>query len=109
MARMLNWQHAAYPPAVEYNLVATSRLEAAETTYVTVSAESLVYRARGEARLNIGPSAPGPEVVVHLGRLVAPPLEPFLEVRLVPTPLSLTAHLGFRYEVSPVSSPACTY
>jgi len=109
LERMLNEQLAAYPPAADYNIVATSRIEAAETTYVTVSAESLVYRARVEARLNIGPSAPGPEVVVHLGRLVAPPLEPFLEVRLVPTPLSLTADLGFRYEVSPVSSLGVTY
>src|SRR5947199_8781623 len=84
-------------------------MQAAEPTYGPASAESLVYRARVEARLNIGPSAPGPEVVVHLGRLVAPPLEPFLEVRLVPTPLSLTADLGFRYEVSPVSSLGVTY
>ena len=60
LERMLNEELAAYPPAVEYNIVATSRLEVAETTYVTVSAESLVYRARVEARLNIGPSAPGP-------------------------------------------------
>ena len=109
LERMLNEELAAYPPAVEYNIVATSRLEVAETTYVTVSAESLVYRARVEARLNIGPSAPGPEVVAHLGRLVAPPLEPFIEVRLVPTPLSLTADLGFRYEVSPISSLGVTY
>lgn len=109
LERMLNEQLAAYPPAAEYNIVATSRLEVAETTYVTVSAESLVYRARVEARLNIGPSAPGPEVVAHLGRLIAPPLEPFLEVRLVPTPLALTADLGLRYEVSPASSVGATY
>ena len=109
LERLLNEELAAYPPADEYNIVATSRLEVAETTYLTVSAESLVYRARVEARLNIGPSAPGPEVVAHLGRLIAPPLEPFVEIRLVPTPLSLTADLGIRYEVSPVSSLGATY
>lgn len=109
LERILNEELAAYPPALEYNIVASARLDVAETTYVTVSAESLVYRARVEARLNIGPSAPGPEVVAHLGRLVAPPLEPFIEVRLVPTPLSLTADLGLRYEVSPFSSLGVTY
>jgi len=36
-------------------------------------------------------------------------LEPFVEIRLVPTPLSLTADLGIRYEVSPVSSLGATY
>src|SRR3989441_7045136 len=106
---VLNEQLASYPPTAEYNIVARSRLEVAETTYVTVSAESLMYRAREEARLNIGPSAPGPEVVAHLGRLIAPPLEPFVEIRLVPTPLSLTADLGIRYEVSPASSLGATY
>ena len=106
---VLNEQLASYPPASEYNIVARSRLEVAETTYVTVSAESLMYRARVEARLNIGPSAPGPEVVAHLGRLIAPPLEPFVEIRLVPTPLALTADLGIRYEVSPASSLGATY
>src|SRR3989442_1104274 len=106
---VLNEQLASYPPASEYNIVARSRLEVAETTYVTVSTESLMYRARVEARLNIGPSAPGPEVVAHLGRLIAPPLEPFVEIRLVPTPLALTADLGIRYEVSPVSSLGATY
>src|SRR5207302_10676633 len=82
---------------------------APESTSVAGPAEALVSGAGVKAGLNIGPGAPGPEVVVHLGRLVAPPLEPFLEVRLVPTPLSLTADLGFRYEVSPVSSLGVTY
>ena len=109
LEQLLNEELAAYPPAAEYNIVATSRLEIAETTYVTVSAESLVYRARVEARLNIGPSAPGPEVIAHLGRLIAPPLEPFVEIRLVPTPLSLTADLGMRYEISATSSAGVTY
>src|SRR3989442_15454916 len=104
-----NEQLASYPPTPEDNIRARSRLEGAVTTHVTVFAESLMYRARVEARLNIGPSAPGPEVVAHLGRLIAPPLEPFVEIRLVPTPLSLTADLGIRYEASPASSLGATY
>lgn len=109
LERLLTEELAAYPPTAQYQVVAAVRLEVAETTYVTVNAESLLYRARVEARLNIGTSAPGPEVVGHLGRLVAPSVEPFVEIRLLPTPLSLTADLGLRYEVSPASSVGATY
>ncbi len=109
LEQLLTEQLAAYPPTTQYRVVAAVRLEVAETTYITVNAESLVYRARVEARLNIGTSAPGPEVVGHLGRLIAPSVEPFVEVRLLPTPLSLTADLGLRYEVSPASSVGATY
>jgi len=109
LEQLINEELTAYPPTGQYQVVATARLDVAETTYVTVTAESLTYRARVEARLNIGTSAPGPEVVGHLGRLVAPAVEPFVEVRLVPTPLALAADVGLRYEVSPTSSVGATY
>ncbi len=109
LERLLNEDLVAYAPAVRYRVVATARLEVAETTYVLVTADSQVYRARVEAQLNIGAQAPGPAVVAHLGRLITPPVEPFIEVRLVPTPLSLTADLGIRLEVSPGAFVGATY
>jgi hypothetical protein len=100
---------AAYPPAVGYSVVATARLDVAETVYVYVTAESQVYRARVEAQLNIGPQAPGPAVVAHLGRLASPQVEPFIEIHLVPTPLTVTGAVGVRLEVSPAAFVAATY
>ncbi len=109
LERLLGEELAAYPPAIQYGIVATTRLEVAETTYVTVTAESLVYRARVEASLNIGTNAPGPAVVAHLGQLVSPSVEPFVEIRVVPTPLSMTLDLGLRVEVTPSASIGTTY
>lgn len=107
--RLLDADLAAYPPSVEYAVVAKARLAVAETLYIYVTAESLVYRARVEARLNIGPQAPGPVVVAHLGRLATPEVEPFVEVHLVPTPLALTAVVGMRFQVSPTAFVAASY
>jgi hypothetical protein len=90
MEHLLDEELATYAPAAEYSVVATARLDVAETLYVYVTAESQMYRAHVEAQLNIGPQAPGPAVVARLGRLVSPQLEPFVELRLVPTPLALT-------------------
>ncbi len=109
MEHLLDEDLAAYAPAVEYSVRATARLDVAETLYVYVTAESQMYRARVEAQLNFGPQAPGPAVVARLGRLVYPQLEPFVELRLVPTPLALTGAVGVRLEVSPAAFVAVTY
>ena len=109
MEHLLNEDLAAYAPAVEYTVMALARLDVAETLYVYVTAESQMYRARVEAQLNFGPQAPGPAVVARLGRLVSPQLEPFVELRLVPTPLALTGAVGVRIEVSPAAFVAVTY
>src|SRR6267143_2131617 len=109
MEQLLNEDLAAYAPAVEYSVMALARLDVAETLYVYVTAESQMYRARVEAQLNFGPQAPGPAVVARLGRLVSPQLEPFVDLRLVPTPLALTGAVGVRIEVSPAAFVAVTY
>jgi hypothetical protein len=109
MEHLLDEELATYAPAVEYSVIATARLDVAETLYVYVTAESQMYRARVEAQLNFGPQAPGPAVVARLGRLVSPQLEPFVELRLVPTPLALTGGVGVRIEVSPAAFVAVTY
>jgi hypothetical protein len=99
---------AAYPPAVRYQVTASVRMEAAETTFLTVTAESRAYRARAEAHLNIGAQAPGARVVVRAGRLLAPQTEVFVELQVVPTPLAVAAGLGLRYEVSPTVAVGVT-
>jgi hypothetical protein len=109
MEHLLDEDLATYAPAVEYSVMATARLDVAETLYVYVTAESQMYRARVEAQLNIGPQAPGPAIVARLGRLVSPQLEPFVELRLVPTPLALAGAVGVRIEVSPAAFVAVTY
>jgi hypothetical protein len=109
MEHLLDEDLVTYAPAVDYSVMATARLDVAETLYVYVTAESQMYRARVEAQLNIGPQAPGPAVVARLGRLVSPQLEPFVELRLVPTPLALTGAVGVRIEVSPAAFVAVTY
>lgn len=106
---LLNDDLAAYPPAVQYGIVAIVRLDVAETTYMDVTAESLVYRARVEAHLNIGPAAPEHAVLAHVGRLMTPQTEAFVEIRIVPQPLSLTADVGMRYAVSPTAAVGATY
>ncbi|MDQ7819748.1 MAG: hypothetical protein QN173_09325 [Armatimonadota bacterium] len=108
LEEMVEAELAGYPPAARYQVAATVRMEPAETTVLTVRAESRLYRARAEAHLNIGPRAPGPLVVVRAGRLLTPQTEVFLELQVVPTPLALAAGLGVRYEVSPAVSVGVT-
>ncbi len=99
---------AAYPPAARYQVAASVRMDPAETTFLTVTAESRLYRARAEAHLNIGTQAPGATVVVRAGRLLVPGTEVFVEMRVVPTPLAVAAGLGLRHEVSPAVSVGVT-
>jgi len=101
LTRLISADLAAYPPARQYRIIATPVLDVGETTYVIVVADSLVYRGRVEAQLNIGTRAPGPAVVGHLGRRVTPGTEAFLELRLVPNTLSLEWLLGAEVAVSP--------
>lgn len=100
---------AAYPPARQYRIIATPSLDAGETTFVTVLADSVLFRGRVEAQLNIGMQAPGPAVIGHLGRLVTPSTETFIEVRVAPTPLSLDWSLGVQVAVSPSASIGGAY
>jgi len=101
LEQMLNADLAIYPPAAQYQIVATVALDVAETTYLIVAADSLTFRGRVEAQLNIGPRAPGPAIVIHLGRVLIPPLEGFVETRIVPNTLGLDWDLGGQVEVSP--------
>lgn len=107
--RLLTDELAAYPPAKQYRIVATIGLDIGETTFVTVLADSLLYRARVEAQLNVGTRAPGPAVVGHVGRLVTPGAEAFLEIHLVPNTLALDWHVGTQVELSPGSFVGLSY
>lgn len=100
---------AAYPPARQYRIIAAPALDVGETTYVTVVADSVLYRGRVEAQLNIGPQAPGAAVIGHLGRLAAPNTEAFLELRLVPTPLSFDWSVGAQMAASPSTTIGAAY
>lgn len=100
---------AAYAPARQYRIIATPALDVGETTYVTVVADSVLYRGRVEAHLNIGTQAPGPALIGHLGRLSAPNTEAFLELRLVPTPLSFDWHVGAQVAASPSTTVGAAY
>ncbi len=99
LARVLTERLRAYRPAVEYHIVAQVGLSVAETTYVTVVADSLLYRGRVEAALNVGTNAPGPELRAHLGRLLGS-FEVFAEVGLAPNTLFTRYDLGVRYQVN---------
>ncbi len=105
----LDTELAAYPPAEQYRVVASVALDVAETTFVTVVADSLTFRGRVEAHLNIGPRAPGPAIVVHLGRLVLPQTEAFVETHLVPNTLGLDWDLGGQFDVSPSTVVGISY
>lgn len=109
LERLINDELLAYPPATQYHIVATAALDIAETTYVNVVADSLLYRGKVEAQLNIGVGAPGPAVVAHLGRLVAPRTEFFVETRLVPNTLSLEGDLGAQFLASPSTLVGVNY
>ncbi|MDR7521430.1 MAG: hypothetical protein QN168_03090 [Armatimonadota bacterium] len=88
----------AYPPAHWYGIVARPTLQIGEVTYVTVLADSTVYRARFEARLNFGTQAPPADVRVQFGRAYGS-LEPFLQATLVPSTLAVSWAAGVRFEL----------
>lgn len=109
LERLLTDELNAYPPAQQYRVVATAVLEVGETTYVTVLADSLQYRVRVEAHLNVGTQAPPAAVQAHFGRVVAPRTEVFLETRFVPNTLSWQLDLGTLYELSPTTTVGVNY
>ncbi|MDR7418822.1 MAG: hypothetical protein QN178_07910 [Armatimonadota bacterium] len=87
-----------YPPVRDYAVVTRPVLQVAEVTYVTVLADSTLYRGRIEARLNFGTQAPPPDVRATLGRLFGS-LEPYVEITLVPSNLALRGAVGVRFEL----------
>lgn len=99
LERLLEERLRAYPPVAQYHIVVRSVLHVAETTYLTVVADSLLYLGRVEAEVNLGRPAPAPELRFHLGRLIGS-LEIFGEVALVPNTLSGRYDVGFRYRVN---------
>ena len=109
LEELIRAELSGYPPARQYRVVAVAGLDVGETTYVTVVAESLLYRARIEAHLNVGTQAPSPAVVGHLGRLITPRTEAFLELRLVPNTLSLEWQLGAQAFVTPSVTVGVVY
>lgn len=109
LARLINEELGSYGPVREYHIVTSVGLDVAETTYINVVADSLLYRGRVEAHLNIGALAPNPEIIAHLGRLVAPLTELFAEIRLVPNTLSADWHLGLLYQVSADAAVGANY
>lgn len=109
LEQLITGELAGYAPVRQYGIIIKVGLDVAETTYVTVVADSVLYRARVEAQLNIGTHAPGPSVIGHVGRVVAPRTEAFFELRLVPTPLSLEWQLGAQMEVLPAATVGASY
>lgn len=87
----------AYPPVAQYGVVARPLLQIAEVTYLSVLADSTLYRGRVEARLNFGASAPPPDVRVQLGRLFGS-VEPFVEMTLVPSNFAWRWAAGLRVQ-----------
>lgn len=109
LAALIDRALAAFPPAVRYRIVATTMLDVGEATRVVVLADSLVYRARVIAQLSIGTSAPGPRIGVHVGRVMAPGLEGFTELRIVPNTLALRWSVGAAYVLSPSTTVGVSY
>lgn len=95
---LINERIAAYPPVHDYAIIARPVLQVAEVTYVTVIADSTIYRGRLEARLNFGTEAPPADVRAQAGRAFGS-LEPFLELTLVPATLTLQPAAGLRVEI----------
>jgi len=95
---MIRDRLAAYAPARQYGVVAVPTLQVGEVTHVTVVAESTLYRGRVEARINFGAQAPPTDVRAQLGRALGA-LEPYVELALVPSTLSLRAAIGARIEL----------
>ncbi|MBM3470581.1 MAG: hypothetical protein FJX73_07300 [Armatimonadetes bacterium] len=90
-------QLRTYPPVRQYGVVASPTLRIAEVTYLSVVADSTLYRGRVEARLNFGTSAPAPDVRIQLGRLFGS-VEPFVEMTLVPSNLAWRWAAGLRVQ-----------
>lgn len=109
LAEFIGDELRQYPPARQYGIAAAALLEVGETTYVTVLAESMLYRGRVEAQLNVGTRAPGPALVGHLGRVVAHRAEVFGEIHLVPNTLSLDWHAGAVIQLSPSITVGAAY
>ena len=109
LARLINEDLAGSPPVRQYRIVTTVGLDVGETTYVNVAADSLLYRGRVEAHLNVGPRAPNPVLVAHLGRLVHPSTELFVEMRLVPNTLSMDWDVGAQYQLSTDAAIGVSY
>jgi hypothetical protein len=109
LAAIIDRALAVFPPAVQYHIVASSVLEVGEATRVVVFADSVLYRARVEAQLSIGTSAPDPRISMHLGRMVTPALEGFAELHIVPTTLALRWAVGAGYALSPSTTVGVTY
>lgn len=97
---LISRQLREYAPVKQYQIIARPSIQVGETTYVTVIADSLLYRGRVEAQLNIGVQAPPAQVVTQLGRVVAQGVEVFIESDLTPSPLSLRWKVGVRYDLS---------
>lgn len=89
---------AAYQPVKDYSVVARPVLQVAEVTYVTVLADSTLYRGRLDARLNFGTAAPVPDVRGQLGRAFGS-FEPFVEFRLIPSNLAVRTLAGLRFDL----------
>ncbi len=89
---------AAYQPVKDYSVVARPVLQVAEVTYVTMLADSTLYRGRLDARLNFGTAAPVPDVRGQLGRAFGS-LEPFVEFRLIPSNLAVRTLAGLRFDL----------
>jgi hypothetical protein len=89
---------AAYPPVREFAIIARPLLQVAEVTYVTVIADSTLYRGRLEARLNIGSQAPPPDVRAQIGRAFGS-LEPYAQLTLTPSTLGIKLTVGLKFEI----------
>jgi hypothetical protein len=109
LERIITEELAAYPPIQQYHIVARVALQVGETTFVTVVADSLSYRASVEAHLNIGVGAPGPSLVARAGRFITPGIDTFVEFRLVPNTLSLDWDLGAGLSLGPATSVGLSY
>ncbi len=109
LERVIEKDLAAYPPVGQYHVLASVALDVAETTYLTVVADSLLYRGRVEAQLNTGLQAPGPEIVAHLGVLVVPRTEAFVEMHMVTNTLSFEWDVGGQLEVAPTTMIGLQY
>lgn len=109
LARLITDDLAAYPPARQYRIIATAVLDVGETTFITVVADSVLYRARVQAELNIGTRAPGPAVAGHLGRVLTPGTELYIDIRLVPNTLSLEWQFGAQTAITPSVTVGAAY
>jgi hypothetical protein len=109
LAALIDHALAVFPPAVQYRIVATTMLDVGEATRVIVLADSVIYRARVEAQLSVGTSAPGPRINVHVGRMITSGLEGYAELRIVPNTLALRWTVGAAYALTPSTTVGLSY